>query len=180
MSKICRFTIVSGIYSSEGLLEEYLGGIHRSEFADPDIAEAKLRQTEERIQDTINSLKKKVRKIIDERLNNMISGVVYKIDEDDADMFAYNYFVEIYLDDSKAEWACPDYECEIDQLEYSIAKDLCDLIQEAEDMFNVSNVKSVENILKEALEEVGLSPERYLKDLWLQHGDVSKYFGDCY
>lgn len=180
MSMICKFNLTSGIYSSEGLLEEYLGGIIKSELVNPDIAEAKIRKAEERIQDTINSLRKRVRKIIDERLNNMISGVVYKIDEDDADMFAYNYFVEIYLDDSKAEWACPDYECEIDQLEYSIAKDLCELIQEAEDMFNVSNVKSVKRILEEALEDAGISPEKYLEDIWLQHGDVSKYFGDCY
>lgn len=177
---ICRFNIVSGIYSSEGVLDDCLGNIHASAFANSDMTEAKFRQTEERIQDTINSLRKQVRKIIDERLNSMISGVVYKIDEDDADMFAYNYFVEIHLDDSKAEWVCPDYECEIDQLEYSIAEDLCRIIQDTEDVFNVSNVKLIKGILEEALEDVGLSPEKYLSDIWLQHGDVSKYIGNVY
>lgn len=177
---ICRFSVVSGIYSSEGILDNCLGNISKTAFDNPDMAETKLRQTEERIQNTINSLRKQVRKIIDERLNNMISGVVYKIDEDDADMFAYNYFVEIYLDDSEAEWACPDYECEIDQLEYSIAEDLCRIIQEAENMFNASNVKSIKGILEEALEDVGLSPEKYLSDIWLQYGDISKYIGNVY
>lgn len=177
---ICRFYIVSGIYSSEGILDDFLAGVNISSLTNSDIVESRIRKAEERIQDTINSLKKQVRRIIDERLNSMISGVVYKIDEDDADMFAYDYFVEIHLDDSKAERACPDYECEIDELEYYIAKDLCDIIQEAEDMFNVSNVKEVKGILEEALEDIGLSPEKYLSDLWLQYGDVSKYLGNAY
>lgn len=177
---IYRFSIISGIYSSEGILDDCLAGVNISSLTNSDIVELRIRKAEERIQDIIDSLKKKVRRIIDERLNNMISGVVYKIDEDDSDMFAYDYFIEIHLDESKAEWACPDYECEIDELEYCIAKDLCDIIQEAEDMFNVSNVKEVKGILEEALDDVGLSPERYLDDLWLQYGEVSKYIENVY